>query len=952
MKVFSFMLLLLLFWGCSGGQGTNTTLSVSRSFSIGAQAGGLMIYITNKTKNTTSAISLQSTTKTITLEHGEYNFKAVGWDGAQVMQGNLLCGETSANLKDPTATVEINILKANCENENFVPAAFRATGGVASLKLTNCQDLTSVNAYTSTCEDSQRGTIGSYRVRLVSYDASTINHNGSLNSPCIAAQAFPNGTTSTGIKLPYGDVDGTFITAVDIFSDSSCTSGKEMIYFPFGMANTATGAVSDIYTDGYYVNLFAQKSSQLLTLSVISMTSSNPNPAYAKIGDTLTLNFTANKAANFTVTINGIQVTPTASGTNYSATYSFNGSEQEGVPVPFFISAEGTSFSSTTDFSQVIFLKTVPTTSIVLVNPVSSPANNPNPVFQVNNVISGNTVYLHSDSACSSAPMAQAPGTAPSTQISPPALSPGLYIFYSRQKDPAGNTSSCSSSVNYEYQNLALSSISMSSSNPNTDVAKAGDTVTISFTSSANSTFTATVNGNSVPVNPPTGLNYTISYVVQPGDADGAINFQINSTGGVYSNVTSGSPVVVDNTAPVYPSLSLISPAENASHQRSITLQLNNLELNGKTEIYQDPGCSTMFTQMPTASASQTYSTPDLTIGQQYQFYVRQWDKAGNASPCSTASVSYRVKYPFQSEWQIAANGETIALPLPPSGFTYNFTVDWGDGTPKTTHTSYAVSHSYQTAGTYTITITGTMEAWSFNNSPNAPKIKKVLNLGEMGWKDFQYGFKGCSNLTIFNGGDVSLVTNMSYMFSQAPLVTPDTSNWNVSNVTNMGSMFEGASAANPNTSTWQTHNVVYMYNMFKDAPMANPDVSGWNTSNVEQMDRMFNNATAAMPDTTNWNTIKVQTMTSMFEGATLANPDTTNWDLGVVTNLNYMFTGSGITKTNWSKFLVMAEATATATSANAEIDTSVYHDSTAVTPKTNLEGTFNWIITDLGYQP
>jgi radical SAM protein with 4Fe4S-binding SPASM domain len=66
-----------------------------------------------------------------------------------------------------------------------------------------------------------------------------------------------------------------------------------------------------------------------------------------------------------------------------------------------------------------------------------------------------------------------------------------------------------------------------------------------------------------------------------------------------------------------------------------------------------------------------------------------------------------------------------IQLPLEISG-TYNFTVDWGDGSPIDTITVWndpLTLHTYGLAGTYTITITGQIEGFVFANTGDKNKL-------------------------------------------------------------------------------------------------------------------------------------------------------------------------------------------------------------------------------------
>ena len=278
---------------------------------------------------------------------------------------------------------------------------------------------------------------------------------------------------------------------------------------------------------------------------------------------------------------------------------------------------------------------------------------------------------------------------------------------------------------------------------------------------------------------------------------------------------------------------------------------------------------------------------------------------SGKNSQKSITSVV--VPNEFVSTWRVgdASFGDgdlTVTLPLR-SGFNYNFTVDWGDGTTAevTAHDDVDIDHAYGSAGDYTIKITGTVEAWYFNNTGDKDKIISVQELGSVGWKNFDNAFSGCSNLTTFSGGDTSNVTSMARMFLLASQVTPDTSNWDTSNVTDMDAMFAYATAAQPNTSNWNTSKVTSMLGMFNSASVANPDTSGWNTSSVTNMKSMFFDAVVATPDTSGWDTSNVTDISGMFWGAYVANPDTSGWNTSNVTDMSGIFRNADAATPNTS---------------------------------------------------
>ena len=157
----------------------------------------------------------------------------------------------------------------------------------------------------------------------------------------------------------------------------------------------------------------------------------------------------------------------------------------------------------------------------------------------------------------------------------------------------------------------------------------------------------------------------------------------------------------------------------------------------------------------------------------------------------------------FRSTWRVPADSKTITLPLV-QGYEYDFTVDWGDGSPIseiTAHDDQDKEHNYANKGDYNLVIEGILEAWSFNNDNTGDKDKifSVENFGDLGYKNLSGAFHGCANLGAFEGGVTSGVTNLASMFEDATDANPDVSNWDVSSATDMTNLFNssGLSTAN-----------------------------------------------------------------------------------------------------------------------------------------------------------
>ena len=172
-----------------------------------------------------------------------------------------------------------------------------------------------------------------------------------------------------------------------------------------------------------------------------------------------------------------------------------------------------------------------------------------------------------------------------------------------------------------------------------------------------------------------------------------------------------------------------------------------------------------------------------------------------------------------------SASPETFALPLEAGG-EYDFRVDWGDTTIESiqAYNDPNVIHSYATAGTHEINITGTLKGWRFNNAGDCAKMRDIKAWGclQLGNSDgYFYGctgltvsatdildligtttlrsiFNGCSSLTTLAVGswDVGSVTNLqSFVYSCSSLTTLAVGSWDVGSVSSFSVAFYGCSS-------------------------------------------------------------------------------------------------------------------------------------------------------------
>ena len=254
----------------------------------------------------------------------------------------------------------------------------------------------------------------------------------------------------------------------------------------------------------------------------------------------------------------------------------------------------------------------------------------------------------------------------------------------------------------------------------------------------------------------------------------------------------------------------------------------------------------------------------------------------------------------FVTTWRVTDTDKTIKIPV--GGQTGNYTVDWGDGTDSTTHVSDA-THTYSTAGDYTVSISGDFKkiflngvrSSSVSEAKNAKHLLSIEQWGDMEWSSMASAFRGASSM-MYNAvdtPDLSNVKSMEYMFNAARAFNGDLSSWNVSQVTNMGFMYHNADAFNGDISGWNVSKVTNMRAMFASADAFNQPLNRWDVSQVTNMDSMFIGADAFNGDISSWNVSAVTDMNSMFNGASSFNGDISSWNVSAVTDMNSMFNGA-----------------------------------------------------------
>tara|TARA_R110002012_G_scaffold322031_1_gene553982 strand:+ start:382 stop:3792 length:3411 start_codon:yes stop_codon:yes gene_type:complete len=295
------------------------------------------------------------------------------------------------------------------------------------------------------------------------------------------------------------------------------------------------------------------------------------------------------------------------------------------------------------------------------------------------------------------------------------------------------------------------------------------------------------------------------------------------------------------------------------------------------------------------AGSNQTITFNQLPDGTYSGKTITVTDPAGNTGSLtipdfavdSTLSFQFTVK----TDNTGTSNDDQFTLPLVSSFNGITSEVDWGDSSSNTI-TAYdqsEVTHTYASAGTYTITITNALRGFQFNNGGDKAKILDIQNWGVFEL-DKDRVFNGCSNLTqSATDAPTITTTNINNMFRSASDFNGDISSWNTSSITSMYAMFNSASAFNQDISSWDVSSATNMYAMFYKASSFNQDIGNWDVSSATNMSNMFAQASSFNQPIGNWDVSSVAEMSHMLKN-TQFNQDISSWDVSSVTNTSYMF--------------------------------------------------------------
>ena len=367
---------------------------------------------------------------------------------------------------------------------------------------------------------------------------------------------------------------------------------------------------------------------QIMSLNPsMSFDNTNPNPEYAKAGDTLTFQFTTNNAiasdtAQFLVPPKAPSVT--IDGASYDAILTIPSDPVEDY-AKFTITVtdnQGVGLFVTEDiFPASVFVDTIGPRIELVGNAFHSVlAGTSNPIILGAIVTDGDPEYSPSYTNTTSG------------DLDTSDVGSTVTYTYTASSDIVGNPGA---SVNrivtvIDYDPIPVTGLTVSSNNGG--YAKVGDTITISFTTDSsditsvsgillgNDEFNASITGNQI----------VVSKTITQDDVNGDLEFEIrakNSTTG-YAIVThddlTGTPIIIDTIPP------------------TITLNGENNTAFAKDHPYTDANAVAYDHSYGFQTISPSGTVTIGTIGDYLLTYTAPSDPAGNTGPTITRNVLIR----------------------------------------------------------------------------------------------------------------------------------------------------------------------------------------------------------------------------------------------------------------------------------------------------------------------
>jgi proprotein convertase subtilisin/kexin type 2 len=287
-------------------------------------------------------------------------------------------------------------------------------------------------------------------------------------------------------------------------------------------------------------------------------------------------------------------------------------------------------------------------TGIELKVPTTTPSSNNQPTVNVNGILAGNSVYIYRDPNCVLEVGSAVAITSNVDVQTTNALADGTYQFFALQKDLSSNTSSqCSTAyVSYEVdsstKDLSSASLVDPVSTPSTD-----STPTIKIYGAEDYSVITMYTDPTCTIVVGSTSSTTLGHVEITSSTliAGAYNIYAKQVDASSNSSSCVGPLLTyeyDNIS-IAPSLLTLSfPGFSPNTDDTPTIDVTDIELGATVSIYTDSACSVKVGSSISTTSTASVTSSKLGAGI-YTFFAKQVDKAGNASPCSTATVGYEI---------------------------------------------------------------------------------------------------------------------------------------------------------------------------------------------------------------------------------------------------------------------------------------------------------------------
>ena len=355
--------------------------------------------------------------------------------------------------------------------------------------------------------------------------------------------------------------------------------------------------------------------------------------------------------------------------------------------------------------------------------------------------------------------------------------------------------------------------------------------------------------------------------------------------------------------------------------------------------------------------------------------------------------------------------GDEFTVAVDDAAYSYNYSVDWGDGNVET-GLSTSASHTYSSDGHYIVKVSGVVPALNYSNTVTGiDKIKTIIDWGPGAWEslsNFAYGstnlqivpiyppkvsgsvpasnmYRDCSSLAILYFGmwqpdnENITLTRIDNMFNGCTSLTEarSFSGMNFANITTAAGLFSGCTSLT--SASYEpmpiATDISYMFancssityissydKSFPEATNAEGMFMGCSgisymdapvfTDKIENISFMYSGCTSLSNIySVSWDTTNVTTMESTFENCSNLDFNSSSFNIASLVNAANMYNGSAFSSANYN-LLLENWAVQPTIQQNVQFHAgTAQYDSSHVSYRDTLVNTYNWNITDGGQQ-